>query len=75
MEEIFDEVDKLPKEFVQALEKQKEKERRNKLRVEKLEVAKRNQESRIERALKRSQAPTVKRVINLYFSRNFPLSF
>ncbi|PRP84665.1 hypothetical protein PROFUN_07915, partial [Planoprotostelium fungivorum] len=61
MEELFEAIDSLPKEYVQNAEKAKEKERRQRLRAEKLEVQKVSQELRIKRALERSQAPTVKR--------------
>lgn len=71
MEEIFDEIDKLPKEYVQSMEKQKEKEHRNKLRAEKLEIAKQSQELRIKRALERSQAKPVKRVGKPQMVRTF----
>ena len=63
MEELFETLDTLPKDYVETAEKAKEKERRMKLRTEKLDIARKAQESRIQRALARSQAPTKKKVL------------
>ncbi len=67
MEELFESIDDMPKDYVQTAEKQKEKERRQRLRSEKLEMQKKAQSERIQRALERSKAPTIKKVCkNIY---------
>ena len=78
LEEFFVHISNLPADWVQTAEKVslfenilttdylsfqlQEKERRQKLRAEKLEIQKLAQENRIKRALERSQAPTKKKV-------------
>eukprot|EP01112_Ceratiomyxa_fruticulosa_P012749 TRINITY_DN3551_c0_g2_i1.p1 TRINITY_DN3551_c0_g2~~TRINITY_DN3551_c0_g2_i1.p1 ORF type:complete len:578 (-),score=170.96 TRINITY_DN3551_c0_g2_i1:41-1774(-) len=61
MEELFEMRESLPKQYLTAAEKAKDKERRQKLREDKLEKQRVAQEMRIKRALDRSQAPVKKR--------------
>ncbi|XP_069792597.1 cilia- and flagella-associated protein 100 isoform X2 [Narcine bancroftii] len=56
LEELFENLEKLPREKVELAEKNKEKERRMRLREEKLREEKLHQEERIHRAMLRSQA-------------------
>lgn len=61
LEELFEEIESLPPEKVEAAEKAKEKERRLRLREEKLEEQRLHQEERLRRALERAQADPKKR--------------
>jgi pyruvate/2-oxoacid:ferredoxin oxidoreductase beta subunit len=61
LEELFETIESLPPEKVGAAEKSKEKERRMRLREEKLEEQKLYQEDRMRRALERAQADPKKR--------------
>lgn len=61
LEELFEMIEMLPQDKVELAEKAKEKERRLRLREEKLEAQKRHQEERIRRALERAQAEPKKK--------------
>eukprot|EP00762_Andalucia_godoyi_P000067 ANDGO_02278.mRNA.1 hypothetical protein PHYSODRAFT_330169 len=61
LEELIIESDQMDPEGVEALEKAREKERRQRIREEKLEQSKKLQEDRVKRALERSQAPVQKK--------------
>ena len=65
LEELFDTVETLPHDMVEAAEKSKEKERRLRQREEKLEEQRLAQEERLRRALERAQADPKKRVSSL----------
>ncbi|XP_071960569.1 cilia- and flagella-associated protein 100-like isoform X2 [Antedon mediterranea] len=56
LEELFESIEMMPQEKVEAAEKAKEKERRLRLREEKLEAQRLHQEERVRRALERAQA-------------------
>jgi len=61
LEELFEMIEMMPPEKVEAAEKAKEKERRLRLREEKLEQQKLHQEDRVRRALARAQADPKKK--------------
>ncbi|KAL3853111.1 hypothetical protein ACJMK2_016688 [Sinanodonta woodiana] len=56
LEELFEQIESMPQEKVEAAEKAKEKERRLKLREEKMEQQRIHQEERVKRALERAKA-------------------
>ncbi|XP_019855759.1 PREDICTED: cilia- and flagella-associated protein 100-like [Amphimedon queenslandica] len=56
MEELFEELETLPVEKVESAEKAKEKERRLRMREQKLQEQRLHQEERLKRALERAQA-------------------
>ncbi|XP_072106671.1 cilia- and flagella-associated protein 100 [Mobula birostris] len=62
LEDLFENLEKLPREKVELAEKNKEKERRMRLREEKLREEKLHQEERIQRAMMRSQAEHQKKL-------------
>lgn len=62
LEELFDTVESLPEDKIEAAEKSKDKERRLRMREEKLEEQRLHQEERLRRALERAQAAPTKRV-------------
>ncbi|PIK37026.1 putative coiled-coil domain-containing protein [Apostichopus japonicus] len=61
LEELFESIETMPPEKVEAAEKAKEKERRMRLREEKLEAQRIHQEERVKRALERAQADPKKK--------------
>ncbi|KAJ8046504.1 hypothetical protein HOLleu_05190 [Holothuria leucospilota] len=61
LEELFESIETMPPEKVEAAEKAKEKERRMRLREEKLEAQRIHQEERVRRALERAQADPKKK--------------
>ena len=61
LEELFELIEMLPQDKVELAEKAKEKERRMRLREEKLEAQRRHQEERLRRALERAQAEPKKK--------------
>jgi len=61
LEELFEMIELLPQDKVELAEKAKEKERRMRLREEKLDAQKRHQEERLRRALERAQAEPKKK--------------
>lgn len=61
LEELFESIETMPPEKVEAAEKAKEKERRLRLREEKLEAQRIHQEERVKRALERAQADPKKK--------------
>ncbi|XP_064605525.1 LOW QUALITY PROTEIN: cilia- and flagella-associated protein 100-like [Liolophura sinensis] len=56
LEELFEQIEMMPQDKVEAAEKAKEKERRLKFREEKLEQQRIHQEERVKRALERAKA-------------------
>ncbi|XP_051777050.1 cilia- and flagella-associated protein 100 [Erpetoichthys calabaricus] len=56
LEELFESLETMPQERVDAVAKSKEKERRLKFREEKLKLQKQHQEERVRKALERAQA-------------------
>eukprot|EP00899_Mesostigma_viride_P027760 jgi/Mesvir1/8169/Mv12474-RA.2 len=74
LEEYLSVIDKMPPEFVESLEKAKEKDRRQRMREEKLEAQKREQEKRVQRSLERAQAPVHKRTGKTLMFRSQPLN-
>ncbi|XP_059799868.1 cilia- and flagella-associated protein 100 [Hypanus sabinus] len=62
LEDLFENLEKLPREKVELAEKNKEKERRMRLREEKVMEEKLHQEERIQRAMMRSQAEHQKKL-------------
>ncbi|KAK3102468.1 hypothetical protein FSP39_011574 [Pinctada imbricata] len=56
LEELFEQIETMPQEKVEAAEKAKEKERRLKLREEKMEQQRLHQEERVRKALERAKA-------------------
>eukprot|EP00727_Mastigamoeba_balamuthi_P008533 m51a1_g4301 hypothetical protein (484) ;mRNA; f:12217-13992 len=61
MEELFQQKDSLPQEYVKEAEKLKDKARRQKVRDEQLQRQQEEQQNKIRRAVERSQRPVVKR--------------
>lgn len=59
---LFEKIELLPPDKVELAEKAKEKERRQRLREEKLDLQKKQQEERVQRAIERAKAPVVKKV-------------
>ncbi|XP_035676425.1 cilia- and flagella-associated protein 100-like isoform X4 [Branchiostoma floridae] len=75
LEELFEIIEMMPPERVEAAERAKEKERRLRLREEKLEQQRLHQEERVRRALERAQAdPKKKRGRKLVFRSNPPIT-
>ncbi|XP_052282892.1 cilia- and flagella-associated protein 100-like isoform X3 [Dreissena polymorpha] len=56
LEELFEQIETMPQDKVEAAEKAKEKERRLKLREEKIEQQRLHQEERVRKALERAKA-------------------
>lgn len=56
LEELFEQIETMPQDKVEAAEKSKEKERRLKLREEKMEQQRLHQEERVRKALERAKA-------------------
>lgn len=56
LEELFEQIETMPQDKVEAAEKAKEKERRLKLREEKMEQQRLHQEERVRKALERAKA-------------------
>ncbi|XP_069101667.1 cilia- and flagella-associated protein 100-like isoform X1 [Argopecten irradians] len=62
LEELFEQIETMPQDKVEAAEKAKEKERRLKLREEKMEQQRLHQEERVRKALERAKAEPKKQV-------------
>jgi hypothetical protein len=62
LEQLFQAIESLPPEKVERAERAKERERRQRLREEKITMQKQLQEERIQKALERARAPIMKRV-------------
>nr|CAB3228545.1 coiled-coil domain-containing protein 37 [Phallusia mammillata] len=62
LEELFESIEVMPPELVEAAEKAKEKERRMRLREEKLATQRAHQEERVRKALERAKADPKKKV-------------
>lgn len=61
LEELLSIIDSMPREEVEAAEKQKEKERRQRVREAKHALQAKQQEERIQRSIRRSQEPVKRR--------------
>ncbi|XP_041347544.1 cilia- and flagella-associated protein 100-like [Gigantopelta aegis] len=61
LEELFEQIETMPQDKVEAAERAKEKERRLKMREEKLELQRIHQEERVRRALERAKADPKKK--------------
>ncbi|KAJ3236224.1 Coiled-coil domain-containing protein 38 [Chytriomyces hyalinus] len=62
LEQLFETIESMPREKVEQAEKTKDKERRRRLREEKMEAQRLLQEERVQRALERAKAPVKKKV-------------
>ncbi|KAJ3187013.1 Coiled-coil domain-containing protein 38 [Gaertneriomyces sp. JEL0708] len=62
LEQLFETIERMPVEKVEQAEKMKDKERRQRLREEKLEAQRQLQEERVQRALERARAPVKKKI-------------
>lgn len=72
--ELSDLIDSIPRENVEAIERIKQKERRQKLREEKLKEKQRHQEERLRAALERAVAQPKKKLGRRLMFRSKPLS-
>nr|XP_014344394.1 PREDICTED: coiled-coil domain-containing protein 37 [Latimeria chalumnae] len=72
LEELFDKIELIPPDRLEAAEKAKEKERRLRLREEKLKQQKLHQEERLRRALERAQADPKKKAGRKLMFRSEP---
>ncbi|XP_060233911.1 coiled-coil domain-containing protein 38 isoform X2 [Meriones unguiculatus] len=72
--ELSDLIDSIPKESVEAIERMKQKERRQKLREEKLKEKQRHQEERLRAALERAVSQPKKKVGRRLIYRSKPPS-
>ena len=67
LENLFETIEMMPPDKVEQAEKVKDKERRQRIREEKMEAQRILQEERVQRALERAKAPVKKRVYFIYF--------
>mmetsp|Transcript_33784 Transcript_33784/g.56713 ORF Transcript_33784/g.56713 Transcript_33784/m.56713 type:complete len:611 (+) Transcript_33784:2-1834(+) len=72
LEDYLNIIQQMPPEYVEGAEKAKEKERRQRVREEKMEAQKRLQEERIKRSLERSKAPALKKTGKPVMFRSMP---
>ncbi|XP_068107673.1 cilia- and flagella-associated protein 100 [Hyperolius riggenbachi] len=72
LEELLDNIEVMPKEKIEIAEKAKEKERRLRLREEKIKQQKLHQEERLRRALERAQADPKKTTGRKLMTRSDP---
>ncbi|XP_072276628.1 cilia- and flagella-associated protein 100 [Pyxicephalus adspersus] len=72
LEELLDNIEVIPKERIEIAEKAKEKERRLRLREEKIKQQKLHQEERLRRALERAQADPKKTTGRKLMTRSDP---
>ncbi|XP_075039755.1 cilia- and flagella-associated protein 100 [Mixophyes fleayi] len=72
LEELLDNIEVIPKERIEIAEKAKEKERRLRLREEKIKQQKLHQEERLRRALERAQADPKKTTGRKLMARSDP---
>ncbi|KAJ3417141.1 Coiled-coil domain-containing protein 38 [Chytridiales sp. JEL 0842] len=61
LEQLFESIEMMPQDKVEQAEKMKDKERRQRLREEKMEAQRALQEERVQRALERARAPVKKK--------------
>jgi len=73
LEELLAIIDAMPREEVEAAEKQKEKERRQRVREAKQAQAAKQQEERIQRSIRRSQEPVKRRAGKPIMFRSQPI--
>ncbi|XP_046840054.1 cilia- and flagella-associated protein 100-like isoform X2 [Xenia sp. Carnegie-2017] len=72
LEELFEQIEMMPPEKVEMAEKAKEKERRLRLREEKLEAQRLHQEERVKKALERARAEPKKKTGRKLMFRSQP---
>ncbi|XP_013381774.1 cilia- and flagella-associated protein 100 isoform X1 [Lingula anatina] len=72
LEELFEQIEMMPQDKVEAAEKSKEKERRLKQREEKMEQQRLHQEERVRRALERAKAEPKKKLGRKLVERSEP---
>ncbi|KAJ3212783.1 Cilia- and flagella-associated protein 100 [Entophlyctis luteolus] len=68
LEQLFEIIENMPREKVEQAEKAKDKERRRRLREEKLDAQRAMQEKRVQIALERAKAPVKKKVLLTNFA-------
>uniref|UniRef100_A0A7S3B2T8 Uncharacterized protein n=1 Tax=Haptolina ericina TaxID=156174 RepID=A0A7S3B2T8_9EUKA len=73
LEELLSIIDSMPKEEVELAERQKERERRARVREAKQALAAKQQEERIQRSIRRSQEPVRRRVGKPVMFRSQPI--
>jgi hypothetical protein len=73
LESLITVVDRMDPKLVHEAERAREKDRRQNMRLEKLELQKRQQEERLQRSLERSKAPVTKRTGKPVMFRSRPL--
>ena len=73
LDEYLHQVSRMPEEFVESMEKAREKERRTAAREQKIATNKREQEARLRRALERAQAPIHKKTGKMLMPRSQPI--
>ncbi|TPX35034.1 hypothetical protein SmJEL517_g02425 [Synchytrium microbalum] len=72
LEYLFETIEMMPPDKVEQAEKIKEKERRQRLREEKMEAQRALQEERVQKALERAQAPVQKKTAKQVMFRSAP---
>ncbi|KAI8800093.1 hypothetical protein BJ742DRAFT_764473 [Cladochytrium replicatum] len=72
LEQLFEIIEMMPPDRVEHAEKMKDKERRQRLREEKMEAQRILQEERVQRALERARAPVKKKTGKLVVFRSAP---
>ncbi|KAJ3000684.1 Coiled-coil domain-containing protein 38 [Globomyces sp. JEL0801] len=72
LEQLFEAIELMPPDKVEEAEKMKDKERRQRLREEKLEAQRALQEERVQRALERARAPVKKKTGKPVIFRSAP---
>merc|ERR1712226_441888 len=72
LEELFEQIEMMPQDKVEAAEKSKEKERRLKMREEKIEQQRIHQEDRVRKALERAKADPKKKTGRRVVGRSEP---
>ena len=73
LESLFEAIELMPIEKVEQAEKMKDKERRQRLREEKMETQRLLQEERVQRALERARAPVKKKIGKPVVFRSAPV--
>ncbi|KAI8853068.1 hypothetical protein BC829DRAFT_430335 [Chytridium lagenaria] len=72
LEQLFESIELMPADKVEQAEKMKDKERRQRLREEKMEAQRALQEERVQRALERARAPVKKKTGKPVLFRSAP---
>ena len=65
LEGLFESIEMMPPDKVEQAEKIKDKERRQRIRSEKMEAQRLLQEERVQKAMERAKAPVKKKVISI----------